>query len=131
MIDDSTFLRGIASKATGFLSGFTWKFWLIAIAIVLAAAGAQTVRLSWAQAKIAKMEAAQEKAARKAVERAREADEETNTQRQADTERNTDASNRRKGVIDNAPDDETDAAGRALACERLRAAGIDTPPACN
>lgn len=74
MIDGGLILRGIASKAAGFLSGFTWKFWLIAIAIVLAAAGAQTVRLSWAQAKIAKMEAAQEKAARKAVERAREAD---------------------------------------------------------
>lgn len=38
--------------------------------------------------------------------------------------------NARQEVINNAQDDTTDAAGRALACERLRQAGIDTPAAC-
>lgn len=112
----------LITKASGFLSGFTIKFWLIVCAVLIACMplayckgvsdGKAMERGEW------------EQATREAQQRARKADEGTNRQRQADTERNTENANRR--------DDAARTGGRvARDCERLRQAGIDTPPACD
>lgn len=66
----------------------------------------------------------------KAVEQARTTDRKASDRRAADATRLTNDSNARKEAIDNAEPDTTDAAGRALACQRLRAAGIDPPAEC-
>jgi len=116
------FVGYLLGKASDYLSGFTFKFWLallaaVAVCIPLAyckgvSDGKAIERSAW------------EKSARKAVERAREADETANQSRQDDTERNTENANRR--------DEAARSGGRDAAnCERLRQAGIDTPPACD
>lgn len=112
----------LIGKVTGWLSGFTFKFWLIVCAVLLACLpvayckgvsdGKAIERGKW------------EQAARKAQERARQADEGTNRQRQADTERNTENANRRDEAA-------RDGGRAAVNCERLRQAGIDTSPACH
>ena len=112
----------LAGRAGNYLSGFTFKFWLtlcLAIAACIPLAYCEGVsdgkaieRTAW------------EKAAREAVERARKADETANQSRQDDTERNTENANRRDEAARNG--------GRiARDCERLRQAGVDTPPACD
>lgn len=112
----------LIAKLTDYLSGFTFKFWLALLAAVAACIpvayckgvsdGKAIERSAW------------EKSARKAVERARKADEGANEARQDDNERNTENANRR---------DEAARSGGRIArdCERLRQAGVDTPPACN
>lgn len=110
------------TKLTGYLSGFTFKFWLGLCAILLAANGVSYCKGVSDGKKIEA--AAQTKAENKALKDARKADETVNQSRQDDTERNTDNANRRDEAARNG--------GRAAAnCERLRQAGIDTPPACD
>lgn len=122
-IDGGFMAKGILSRATGFLGGFTFKFWLALCAALLAC-----IPLAYCkgQADGKAIESAKtEKAARKAVERARKADEDTNVQRQADTERNTDADLERKEAARNGGRD-------AVNCARLRRAYPDSPiPACD
>ena len=52
----------LLSKAAGYLSGFTWKFWLIGMAGVLTFAGVQTTRLAWEKTGRAQDAVAAEKA---------------------------------------------------------------------
>ena len=112
----------LISKASNWLSGFTIKFWLIVCAVLIVCLPVAYCKgVSDGKAIEA---AAQTKAENKALEQAREADTGANQSRQDDTERNTENANRR--------DEAARTGGRTAAnCERLRQAGIDTPPACN
>lgn len=49
-------------KVAGYLSGFTWKFWLIGMGAALAFAGVQTTRLAWEKQSRAEDAVAAEKA---------------------------------------------------------------------
>ena len=112
----------LVSRAADWLSGFTIKFWLI-ICVVLIACLPLAYCKGVADGKDIEA-AAQTKAENKALEQAREADRGANQSRQDDTERNTENANRR--------DEAARSGGRvARDCERLRQAGIDTPPACD
>lgn len=66
----------------------------------------------------------------KGERRARQDDAKAAKRREENRIKNEGTDDARQEAIDNAPDDTTDAAGRALACERLRQAGLDTPAAC-
>ena len=112
----------LITKASDWLSGFTIKFWLIVCAVLIAC-----LPLAYCKGVSdgkAIEQAAQTKSENKALKDAREADTGANTARQDDTERNTENANRR---------DEAARSGGRIArdCERLRQAGIDTPPACD
>lgn len=61
-------------RLAAYLSGFTLRFWLIALGIVLAFAAMQTLRLSWAQAENARMERDKAREIAAAVAQARKAD---------------------------------------------------------
>ena len=110
------------------LEGVKWKVWLGVVAALLAC-----VPLAYCGGKSDGREAerkAQLKAQIAEERKAREDDAEAAERRAANKVENDAKDKARQEAIDNAPDDETDAAGRALACERLRAAGIDTPASC-
>jgi len=118
----------LISKASNWLSGFTIKFWLIVCAVLIACLPVAYCK-GVSDGKAIEREA-QTAADNKALRDAREADQEAARRRAEGERQNTENSNARKEAIDNAPDDQTDAPGRALACERLRQAGKATPAAC-
>jgi hypothetical protein len=105
--------------------------WQLALGVV--AAVVLCLGLSYCKGRAdgrALVEAKYARAAAQAVAQARKADAVASDRRAADATRLTNDSNARKEAIDNAQPDTTDAPGRALACQRLRAAGIDPPAEC-
>lgn len=117
----------VLAKIAAFLRRIPWQVWLVLAVLATGwlwgnhryAQGEQHERGVW-EARIAKAQAEAEKINASADKRKAETDQKIN-----------DASQKRQKAIDNAPDDKTDAPGRALACERLRKAGIAAyPTAC-
>ncbi|MAO03556.1 MAG: hypothetical protein ABGX08_00015 [Citromicrobium sp.] len=113
----------LLTRAAGYLSGFTFKFWLglcllIAACVPLAYCKGRSDGSALKQAQI-------DRAVTKAVQKARDADNTASEQRAADTERNNDASDARQDAI-------RDAGRDGLNCERLRRAypDRDLPAPC-
>lgn len=109
-----------------FLKRLPWQVWAIAAILVTSWVWGEIQHDRGYDKRTAEYEAAQ----RKEEARARKDDAKAAQRREENRIKNEGKDNARQEAIDNAPDDTTDAAGRALACERLRQAGLDTPAAC-